>query len=560
MAEIIGTTVGVVGFLGQLFHGCVKAYGYFTEATHMDGDSQKLLCKVRIEEMRLVVWGREWGVVEGEFEAHLDRSEGSNPQLRRLAKQILEELHGTVTDFKKLKETYGLVDEPGEQARAKSKGDSKNSPKDESVNSLKSEKSWRRELTLRSKWVIGDKSKFITLLNDLKDFNDGLERLFPPSQVQSFQRAWTHQLLETAQRDLNKLSLLENASSGIYPHLTNSANLKKLRINLDTKPQSSFKPTYRLKVPRPALSFPEQPKDNKKADETVSPLRFQAQHETAGDVVIEWVDYDKDALDERLAHLRRMDDLARMMHSASSCHPDLQSVDCLGYTDDADRSRYGLVYKAPAPSHSTLHTLISSPDLKTPDLDDRVRLASSLAVALWSLHSLDWLHKSLRADNILFFPSAFSASAVSPTATAALVPDISRPFLVGFDASRPDLDPALSLAPRRQPSPVANLHRHPSSLRGLPYCKAFDVYSLGLLLLEIGLWKCLQSYHRPHYSPERWRDKVVLPVLVPGLGSKVGKRYKEVVEMCLGADEGMTSSEAGKLMESVVAKLESIRL
>lgn len=378
--------------------------------------------------------------------------------------------------------------------------------------------------------------------------------------MQSFQRAWTHQLLETAQRDLNKLSLLENASSGIYPHLTNSANLKKLRINLDTKPQSSFKPTYRLKVPRPALSFPEQPKEDGKADEAVGPQRFQAQHETAGDVVIEWVDYDKDALDERLAHLRRMDDLARMMHSASSCHPDLQSIDCLGYTDDADRSRYGLVYKAPAPSHSHLHTLISSPDLKTPDLDDRVRLASSLAVALWSLHSLDWLHKSLRADNILFFPSAFSASAVSPTATAALVPDISRPFLVGFDASRPDLDPALSLAPRRTPSPVANLHRHPSSLRGLPYCKAFDVYSLGLLLLEIGLWKCLQSYHRPHYSPERWRDKVVLPVLVPGLGSKVGKRYKEVVEMCLGADEGMTSSEAGKLMESVVAKLESIRL
>jgi hypothetical protein len=378
--------------------------------------------------------------------------------------------------------------------------------------------------------------------------------------VQSFQRAWTHQLLETAQRDLNKLSLLENASSGIYPHLTNSANLKKLRINLDTKPQSSFKPTYRLKVPRPALSFPEQPRHDGKHEETASPLRFQAQHETAGDVVIEWVDYDKDALDERLAHHRRMDDLARMMHSASSCHPDLQSVDCLGYTDDADRSRYGLVYKAPAPSHSTLHTLISSADLKTPDLDDRVRLAASLAVALWSLHSLDWLHKSLRSDNILFFPSAFSASAVSPTATAALVPDISRPFLVGFDASRPDLDPALSLAPRRAPSPVANLHRHPSSLRGLPYCKAFDVYSLGLLLLEIGLWKCLQSYHRPHYSPERWRDKVVLPVLVPGLGSKVGKRYKEVVEMCLGAGEGMTSSEAGKLMESVVAKLESIRL
>jgi hypothetical protein len=266
-------------------------------------------------------------------------------------------------------------------------------------------------------------------------------------------------------------------------------------------------------------------------------------------------DADREALEERLTHLRRMDDLARMMHSASDRHPDLHGIDCLGYTDDTERSRYGLVYKAPRPSFSSLHALIASGGaLKTPDLDDRVALASTLAVALWSLHSLDWLHKSLCASNVLFFPSATDASADR----SVHVPDIANPRLVGFDASRPDLDTALSVVPRN-PS-IAHLHRHPSSLRGLPHCKAYDIYSLGLVLLEIGLWKVLQSYHKPHYSAERWRDRVVLPVLVPGLGSKVGKRYREVVEMCLGVEEGMTSSEAGKLMESVVAKLESIRL
>lgn len=286
--------------------------------------------------------------------------------------------------------------------------------------------------------------------------------------------------------------------------------------------------------------------------------RCHAVHNTAGDVVVEWVEYDREALEERLTHLRRMDDLARMMHSASECHPDLHGIDCLGYTDDADHSRYGLVYKAPSPSFSSLHSLIASNDLKTPDLDDRVRLASTLAVALWSLHSLDWLHKSICASNILFFPSAFSKSAHSATASAALVPEVAKPHLVGFDASRPDLDTALSVV-SKNPS-IADLHRHPSSLRGLPHCKAFDIYSLGLVLLEIGLWKVLQSYYKAHYSAERWRDRVVLPVLVPGLGSKVGKKYKEVVEMCLSVEEGMTGSEAGKLMELVVTKLESIRL
>ena len=95
---------------------------------------------------------------------------------------------------------------------------------------------------------------------------------------------------------------------------------------------------------------------------------------------------------------------------------------------------------------------------------------------------------------------------------------------------------------------------------GTPYHKAFDVYSLGLVLLEIGLWKVLQTYYKAHYSAQRWKEKVVLAVLVPGLGNKMGRRYREVVEMCLGATGEMSSAEAGKLMEDVVTKLESIRV
>ncbi|KAL6809408.1 prion-inhibition and propagation domain-containing protein [Trichoderma sp. SZMC 28013] len=557
MAEALGTAIGVIGFVGQLFDGCVKAYGYFTTASNLDSDSQRMMCKVRIEEMRLVVWGREWGVAEGKFDEHLSER---NPQLKVLATQILEQLHGTVTDFKKLQDRYGLVDEAtakgGKEADvspprkgSKDEGKKTNGFKTSSSTlSLSNERSWRKEIGLRTKWVIGDKDKFSNLLKDLKDFNDGLEALFPPSQVQSFQRAWTHQLLDRAQRDLAELSLLENASSGIYPKLTNSANLKKLRINLDSKPQESFKPTFALKIGRTSLNI----------QDLESPRRVQAHHVTAGDVLIEWVDYDREEIEERVVHVRRMDDLARMMHSASECHPDLHSIDCLGYTDDAANNRYGLVYKAPESSHSTLKTLISSPDLKTPDLDDRIRLAQTLAVAVWSLHSLDWLHKSICSSNIVFFPSAFSTSGLSPTASAALVPDISLPYLSGFGASRPELDTALSVVPRN-PS-IEDLHRHPASLRGRPHIKPFDIYSFGLVLLEIGLWKVLQTYYKAHYTAERWRDKVVLAVLVPGLGSKVGKRYREVVEMCLRVDEEMSSSEAGELMEEVVNKLESIRV
>lgn len=175
-AELIGTTIGVVGFIGQLFDGCVKAYGYFTTAANLDTDSQRLMCKVRIEEMRLVVWGREWGVAEGRLEAHLDS--GRNPQLRALATQILEELHTTVTDFRKLQERYGLVEAGGGSAgtvgketealsrttTSSSSASSGKGAKDEgrrlngSRTNSTTERSWRREIGLRTKWVIAGES------------------------------------------------------------------------------------------------------------------------------------------------------------------------------------------------------------------------------------------------------------------------------------------------------------------------------------------------------------------------------------------------------------------
>ncbi len=250
-----------------------------------------------------------------------------------------------------------------------------------------------------------------------------------------------------------------------------------------------------------------------------------------------------------------------MIHSASDRHPDLHTLDCLGYTDETSTNRYGLVYKASEASSSNLNALILSNDLRTPDLGDRFKLAHTLAVALWSLHSLDWLHKSLCSSNIMFFPSTLSASATKTTAITASIPDISSPFVLGFDASRPDGVGEMSVASKN--SAAADLHRHPSSLNGMsrkPYCKSFDIYSLGLILLEIGLWKVLQTYYKPHYSAEKFRDKTVAQNLLPNLNSKTGRLYREVVERCLFLRDDLSDQEAGQLMEYVVGTLESLRV
>lgn len=104
----------------------------------------------------------------GPPEAHLDSTR--NPQLRALATQILEELHATVTDFRRLQDRYGLGDgtaAAGLDAKARGGGTpaTRASGADEArTNGAKSsmgvanERSWRKEFSLRTKWVIAGES------------------------------------------------------------------------------------------------------------------------------------------------------------------------------------------------------------------------------------------------------------------------------------------------------------------------------------------------------------------------------------------------------------------
>jgi len=505
----------------------------------------------------LLVWGREWGVLEGRFEEELKREEGiGNERLRGLAMEILSELYRTITDFQRLREKYGVVEESGGRDMIEGRESYDREVEKEKGSFGMGKLNLRSEMSKRVKWVISDKEKFTVLLQDLKDYNNGLEQLFPPSRLATLHRTWTNELLQGAHRDLGKLKDLEAASSGVYPALNVSANLKQLRINLDEKETKNFKPTYTLKIQRHALVV-----KNSQMGRTHGQYRNPSLAEPQ-EIIVEWVEYEKEDLDARLNHIRRIDDLARMIHSASDRHPDLHTIDCLGYTDDSTSSRYGLIYRSLSSSSSTLNSLITSNDFRTPDLGDRFKLAHTLSVALWSLHSLDWLHKNLCSSNILFFPSAYTNS-TRISKERENVPDINTPYLLGFDASRPDQMGEMSIASRNPTA--ADLHRHPSSLHSSScprkeYCKSFDIYSLGLILLEIGLWKTLQTYHKPHYSAEKFRDKIVVQNLVPGLGSKVGRGYREVVERCLGVREDVNGVEAGALMEFVVGRLEGLRV
>lgn len=564
--EVAGAVMGVVGavgVLGQLLDGCLKGYRIFTTASNLGRDSERLVVKIRIEEMRLVIWGREWGVIEGQFDKTF--AAGTVQEgLRGLAEMILTQLYQTVMDLNKLQDRYGLREEtPGsvDKEAYKTNADATTLLTRRTNNKSESPGGVR----LRARWVISDKEKSATFLEDLQFYNDKLEKLFPPARIGTIQRAWTNELLEGAQRDLTKLDLLEEASKRSYPGLSSMANLKQLQINLDAKePSRKVLSSSELRLRRDQIAIEVEgnngaSRSRAKYNRPVPEMRGDSASETI-DVFVEWTVYEPTMdIEERCQVFQRIDNLSRMLHSSSNKHPDLHTLDCLGYLDDSANNRYGMVYLIPSTPKgtiaiNTLSTLVITTPI--PDLDIRFKLAHTLAVALWSCHSLDWLHKTLCPQNILFFGHTKSGDVIEHS--------LSQPYLAGFDSSRPDHVEEMSMAPKNIQS--EQLYRHPDSLgqHRKKYCKSFDIYSLGLVLLEIGMWKGLDVFHRGRtskYTPAAFREKIKQG-LVPALGSKTGSRYRDLVHRCLSYEEmedgpfkGLSSHQ---MMESVLQSLETL--
>ncbi|KAF2820916.1 hypothetical protein CC86DRAFT_427968 [Ophiobolus disseminans] len=172
-----------------------------------------------------------------------------------------------------------------------------------------------------------------------------------------------------------------------------------------------------------------------------------------------------------LWRIRLLTDLLR------SVKPDsFRAALCLGYikTADADgATRFGVVFEGPSPTQSkiaTLRELLSQ--TPKPSLSARVVLCAVLARCVHSLHAVNWLHKALQADNIIFFSSSGSL-------------DLDAPFVSGFDLSRPSNMDQWTEKPGFEPA--KDIYRHPnaqSSQTDGSYRKLY-IYSLGIVMTEI---------------------------------------------------------------------------
>ncbi|KAL4953187.1 hypothetical protein BDW69DRAFT_165856 [Aspergillus filifer] len=278
-------------------------------------------------------------------------------------------------------------------------------------------------------------------------------------------------------------------------------------------------------------------------------------------VLAEWRHYfdhyskeDHDIIEQMVIRTRQITAELKL----ASQNPEFCILPSVGYYHNKMDHSVGLVYKLQGLDQQAeqkvevkaLRDIFS--DTKQPLLETKFHLACSLASSLLSFHSIGWLQKSISSYNTIF---RFADGVPSDAALCA-------PYFVGFLSSRQASVFAFSEGPTVQGKDVTKLYEHPAYLSsdGARFRQEFDYYSLGVVLMEIGLWRVAESF-----LPDK------LEKGLSALGQTMGSKYREAVRACLFAihddrNSQPTSAEetsAGislRFKEEVIDKLRQCRV
>lgn len=200
-----------------------------------------------------------------------------------------------------------------------------------------------------------------------------------------------------------------------------------------------------------------------------------------------------------------------------------------------------------------------------------------MAFGLYQLHLVGWVHKSIRSDNIVFFPLKISNPPTNDiqTASASSRPgtvsdslsdrrtrkNYDQPWLFGFDFA--SVGSSHSDMVSTDSSIEKNIYRHPARWNSPTrrFGPIDDIYALGTVLLEIGLWKPLISLSSTRFSRAA-RDVAVddtsaamavkegvrvqlLQYATERLPYTLGRNYCGVVELCLSGKHRTEGSSLG---------------
>jgi hypothetical protein len=170
---------------------------------------------------------------------------------------------------------------------------------------------------------------------------------------------------------------------------------------------------------------------------------------------------------------RRFAETSALLHLQKD--PDFRALHCLGYINrEVSTFRIDLVFEMPASMDAvtSLLQLIKSGKSFKPSLGLRFKLCHILAQSLSLFHSVNWIHRGFRSENVLFFTRTDSTDG----------PVLDDPKISGFDVCRLEND--FSTGPYDD-TISRNVYRHPDRW-GIPkktFTKYHDIYCEDISLL-----------------------------------------------------------------------------
>ena len=490
-------------------------------------------------------------------------------------------------------------------------------------------KSKSKDGLLRLKWVSFDKAAFEELLSKFAILNDNMTNILDQSlqveirnTVQDTNRGVLllhHKIADLSNLVLALKSQLDTtggASGGISraSQLAREASVKELVQLSKLAKFKAFNETLEqpLGIPSAAeeaaarfleLANPIEPRNvqlprylvelnTDPADPDAQ--RCEAHLKTASGKIkvwIEWKDYDNSGHNPNTLSKQDIVDRVRKLASLLSHSPKpeaFRTPRCLGFFDKADPDvaaddvdvldkRLGLIFERP--SHDDLHTtlppvslhdLLRESDVRKPRVTQRIELARALSNCVLYLHAVNWLHKGLRSHNVLFFR----------TRTGHV--HYGQMYLSGFDFSRPGGSDEMTDVPGDDAE--HDLYRHPDAQANrrkdrMRSKKSFDVYSLGVVFVELAHWKTIDEVlkldmRRARGKPDVLREtraRLLHDTRISDVGAEMGEQFERATKTCLAGglelgihpDDDETADDVAEKLsvrfyEDVVKRLQEI--
>ncbi|KAL8640699.1 MAG: hypothetical protein Q9228_002413 [Teloschistes exilis] len=221
-------------------------------------------------------------------------------------------------------------------------------------------------------------------------------------------------------------------------------------------------------------------------------------------------------------------DVFHLVKFFSSIDPELFGfLPCRGALKDEEHCDLVFSFPKNCDDPTSLRALLVQASSTYP-LNARLNIAQMLARSVMFLHDCQFVHKSLRPDNILCF------------ATQGECPD--KPYMIGLDRFR-----LIDARSKRLSDDLwyKDLYRHPTRQGIRPekdYSMQHDIYSLGVCLLEIGLWQSFLLWEDNLESPaprEEYLSKEDLAIKNPRRRAfQVKKRLIKLAEERLPGSMG----------------------